>query len=176
MGKWVNGETGKWFWAVALALLGSVQVWAHEGPPYPVVVDKMVGPYKVSVWTDPDVGTGTFLIFPEAMPGQSIPADLQVDVAVQPESKRVVESSFHADRQDLSDRAQFKALVAFDAQEMWNVRVVFRSAQGGGETLVQVEATPPGYGRWDLLIYLLPFLAVGFLWLRVSLKKRGRGK
>jgi hypothetical protein len=27
-----------------------------------------------------------------------------------------------------------------------------------------VEATPPGYGRWDLLVYLMPFLAIGVLW------------
>jgi hypothetical protein len=39
-----------------------------------------------------------------------------------------------------------------------------------------VEVTPPGYGRWDLLIYLLPFAAVGALWLRALIKGRGRGK
>ena len=35
-----------------------------------------------------------------------------------------------------------------------------------------VEPTPEGLGRWDLLIYLLPFLGIGFLWLRAFLRTR----
>ena len=162
----------------AIVLFTSSPAGAHEGPPYPIIVDKIVGPCLVSVWTDPDVGVGTFLIFPEGLEGKSVPADLQVDVVVQPVSKRIPESRFRAVRADLTDRAQFKAEVAFDAQEYWNVRIVLHSSQGDGEETVQVEATPPGYGRWDLVIYLLPFLAVGFLWLRAIMKKRSdaRGK
>ena len=52
----------------------------------------------------------------------------------------------------------------FDAQELWRVRVRLESAQGNAETVATVEATPPGYGRWDLLVYLIPFLAIGALW------------
>jgi hypothetical protein len=54
--------------------------------------------------------------------------------------------------------------VHFDAEELWQVRVRLESAQGTAETLATVEATPPGYGRWDLLVYLMPFLAIGVLW------------
>jgi hypothetical protein len=39
-----------------------------------------------------------------------------------------------------------------------------QSAQGNAETVATVEATPQGYGRWDLFMYLLPFLAAGILW------------
>jgi hypothetical protein len=46
------------------------------------------------------------------------------------------------------------------------------SSQGTEEALSRVEATPPGYGRWDLLLYLLPFLAVGFLWFRGMWRRR----
>jgi hypothetical protein len=59
---------------------------------------------------------------------------------------------------------QYRATVHFDAEELWNVRVQLQSAQGNAETVATVEATPPGYGRWDLLIYLMPFLAIGVLW------------
>jgi hypothetical protein len=53
--------------------------------------------------------------------------------------------------------------------------VRLESAQGNGETFATVEATPPGYGRWDLLVYLLPFLAVGVLWAMTILRKiKGR--
>ena len=63
-------------------------------------------------------------------------------------------------------------MVHFDVQEQWRVRVSLHSAQGNGETVAFVEPTPEGLGRWDLLIYLLPFLAIGFIWLRVFLSKR----
>jgi hypothetical protein len=156
----------------AILLLLPIPIYAHEGPPYPVLVDKVAGPCIVSVWADPDVGTGTFLIYTEALPGKSIPRDLQVDVAVRPVSGRLPEATTRAERENLNDREQFKALVAFDAQEYWNVRVLLHSTEGDGEAVMQVEVTPPGYGRWDLLIYLLPFLAVGFLWLRAFMRNR----
>jgi hypothetical protein len=58
---------------------------------------------------------------------------------------------------------------------LWTVRLVLQSSQGDGEATADVEVTPPGFGRWDLLLYLLPFLAVAFLWvLGVSRAKRRR--
>jgi hypothetical protein len=48
------------------------------------------------------------------------------------------------------------------------------TSNGDGEVAAEVEATPPGYGRWDLLLYALPFVAVGFLWLRATLRGRSR--
>jgi len=52
---------------------------------------------------------------------------------------------------------------------------VIQSAQGSGEATANVEVTPPGFGRWDLLFYLLPFLFVAFLWFRgISRAKRRR--
>src|SRR5215510_7571836 len=51
--------------AVIFLVIGSLlitfrSVSAHEGPPYPIMVDKMIGPCLVSVWADPDVGIGTY--------------------------------------------------------------------------------------------------------------------
>jgi hypothetical protein len=69
---------------------------------------------------------------------------------------------------------QYRALVHFDAEELWRVRVRLLSAQGNAETIATVEATPPGYGRWDLLVYFLPFLAVGVLWAVAMIRKTKR--
>ena len=150
--------------------------FAHEGPPYPIMVDKRLGPCVVSVWSDPDVGTGTFFFILDPPPGGSLPEDLRVEIGVRPVSGRLPEAVHAAEREDQGGRVQFKALVPFDAQELWRVRVRLQSAQGGGEAETDVEVTPPGYGRWDLLIYLLPFAAVGALWLRALLRRRGRAK
>ncbi len=161
---------------VGLLLAVSAPAFAHEGPPYPIIVDKTLGPCVLSVWSDPDVGTGTFFFILEPTPGGQIPDDVRVDVSVRPTSGRLPEAVYAAEREDQGGRVQFKALVPFDAEELWRVRVSLRSAQGGGEATTVVEVTPPGYGRWDMLIYLLPFAAVGALWLRAVVKGRGRGK
>lgn len=147
---------------------------AHEGPPYPIIVDQNVGPCILSVWADPDVGTGTFLFILDPPPGGKLPEDLRVEVGVQPRSGRLPEAIYKAAREDQGGRVQFKALVPFDVQEIWHVRVRLQSAGGVGDAATDVEVTPPGYGRWDLLIYLLPFAAVGALWLRAIIKGRRR--
>jgi hypothetical protein len=156
-----------------LLLAAPARAFAHEGPPYPILVDKNVGPCVVSVWADPDVGTGTFFITLEPTPGGKLPDDIHVEIGVRPTSGRLPEAVYAAEREDLSGRVQYKALVPFDAEELWHVRVRVQSLQGGGEAATDVEATPPGYGRWDLLLYLLPFVAVGLLWLR-AITRRGR--
>ena len=148
--------------ALALVIiLGVVRIAsAHEGPPFPLFVDQKADRYVVSVWTDPDVGTALFFVIlnaPEA------PPDLRVQIGVQPVSGRLPEAFYPAERENVQGQVQYRAQVHFDAQEIWRVRVRLESAQGNGETFATVEATPPGYGRWDLLVYLLPFLAVGVL-------------
>jgi hypothetical protein len=157
-----------------LAAAGKVS--AHEGPPYPILVDKVIGPCLVSVWADPDVGVGTFFIILEPPQGGTFPEDIIVEIGVQPISGRLTEARYKAERENLRSRAQFKAEIPFDAQERWLTRILLKSSQGSGEATVEVEVTPPGYGRWDLLLYLFPFLAVGFLWLKAFLGRRSRNK
>jgi hypothetical protein len=130
----------------------------------------------VSVWADPDTGTGTFFIVLEPAPDGKLPEDIRVELGVRPVSGRLPEAVYEAAREGSRMPVQYNAEVPFDAEEMWRVRLLLQSSQGGGEVFTDVEVTPPGYGRWDLLIYLLPFAAVGWLWLRAIIKGRGRDK
>ena len=156
-------------WCLMIVLAFATTVHAHEGPPVPLFVDQKVDRYVVSVWTDPDVGTALFFVIVNA---DNLPPDLHVQIGVQPVSGRLAEVFYPAERENLQGRVQYKSQVQFDAQELWRVRVQLKSSQSGNaETLATVEATPPGYGRWDLLIYLLPFLAVGLLWAVVMIRK-----
>jgi hypothetical protein len=157
-----------------LLCLLPTQAYSHDGPPFPLIVDQQVGPCILSVWTDPDVGTGTFFVIANSPQGGSLPQDLKITVAVQPVSGRLTEVTYPAEREPQRGQVQFKSVVQFDAQELWRVRIRVYSERGSGETLATVEATPPGFGRWDLLIYLAPFLAVGFLWLMAFIRKRRR--
>jgi hypothetical protein len=144
---------------------------AHEGPPFPLFVDRTVGPYVVSVWTDPDVGEALFFVIVSVPDGAAPPADLRVQLGVRPVSGRLFETFYPAERENLQGQVQYRAQVHFDAEELWHVRVLLESAQGKAQTSETVEATPPGYGRWDLLIYLLPFLAIGALWAIAMVRK-----
>jgi hypothetical protein len=147
---------------------------AHEGPPFPLFVDQKVDRYVVSVWTDPDVGAALFFVIVNVQNSAELPADLRVQIGVQPVSGRLAEKFYVAQRENLQQQVQYRAEVHFDAEELWRVRVRLESAQGNAETVATVEATPPGYGRWDLLVYLLPFLAVGLLWSIALIRKLRR--
>src|SRR5215510_2386869 len=92
----------------------SAPVQAHDGPPFPLIVDQRVGPWTISVWTDPDVGTGTFFIIPAE--GTSLPEDLKIQVGVQPVSGRMAEVIYPSEKEALRNQLQFKSVVQFDAQ------------------------------------------------------------
>src|SRR5688572_11423989 len=108
-------------------LAAARQASAHEGPPYPILVDKMIGPCLVSVWADPDVGVGTFYIIldpPQGGQGVTLPEDVTVEIGVRPVSGRLAESRYKSVRESVRNRTQFKAEVPFDAQERWLTRIL----------------------------------------------------
>lgn len=141
---------------------------AHQGPPYPILVDQRNGPYTLSVWADPDVGTGTFYVTIEGDPAP----DTAVEVWVQPEDRRLPEVKAVAKRQPERNPARFIAEAHFETQEWWRTRLVASGSAGSGEWVTRVKVTPPGLGPWDIALYLAPFLAVGFLWIKAMFRKR----
>jgi hypothetical protein len=150
----------------ALALLFALPAEAHNGLPFPIIENHKMAGCVISLWTHPDIGTGTFFVLVDPVPGGKIPDGLKVEIGIQPESGRLAEVLYPARRQDSRGQVEYNASAQFDRDEFYRVRLVLRSSQGTEEVLSRVEATPPGYGRWDLLLYLLPFLAVAFLWFR----------
>ncbi|MFL6236221.1 MAG: hypothetical protein ACJ76N_24020 [Thermoanaerobaculia bacterium] len=156
-----------------LLLPGGLPALAHQGPPFPVLVDQRAGPYVASVWTDPDIGVGTFFVVLEAPKGRGLPAKTSVRIGVQPVSKRLPEVFYDAELQPVDEGARYLAKVPFDKGEMWHVRVVLGGSKGGGELATEVEATPDGIlGPLGSLVYAFPFLAVGFLWIKAVLRRR----
>lgn len=162
--------------AAGLLCACPLRLHAHDGPPYAVIVDRPVGPCVLSLWADPDIGDATFFIILEPPRNGTIPDDAKITVAIQPVSGRLPEALYPAVREDLSGQVQYKAEARLDAQELWRVRVMLESARGGGEVSAEVEATPPGIGRWGILLYLFPFLAISGLWIRALLYRRKRRK
>jgi hypothetical protein len=159
--------------SLCLLLLLPAAARAHDGPPFPLLLDEKAGPYKVSVWADPDVGTGTFFVYVEA-PGGSSPDEVTVTVSVRPKSGRLPETSYTAERRKESRRIQHYVEVAFDAQEYWDVRFDVKGPAGQGELSAEVEATPPGLGSWDFALYLFPFVLMAALWAYGVIRYRNR--
>jgi hypothetical protein len=155
-----------------LSMLYASNLVAHNGPPFPIITDQRVGPYIISLWTHPDLGTGTFFVMVDPALGGTVPNDLKIQIGVQPASGRLAEVVYSAWLEDLRGQVEYKTEVQFDQQENWKVRLILASSAGGGEALSQVVPTPAGFGRWDLLLYLLPFLVVGSLWFAAMAKRR----
>lgn len=158
---------------LSLALLLAAPAMAHQGPPFPILVDQRAGPYVASVWTDPDIGTGTFFVILEPPEGQTLPAGTRVRVGVQPVSKRLPEALYEAKLQSSKDGERYFAAVPFDQGGLWQTRVLLEGPKGGGALSAQVEATPDGtLGPFASVVYLLPFLGVGFLWFKAAIRRR----
>jgi hypothetical protein len=149
---------------------------AHNGPPFPIITDQRVGPCIVSLWIHPDIGTSPIFVLVDPAPGGAIPKDLKLEIGIQPVSRRLPEVVYQTTIADQRGQLEYKTDVEFDRQEFWNVRLILQSSAGGGESRAKVEATPIGYGRWDLLLFALPFLAVGFLWFKIAVKRRHQRK
>ena len=153
-------------------------VLAHDGPPFPIVSDAVAGPYRVSIWTDPDTtdgGTpgGQFWVRLEpAREAETLPDRTRAIVAIRPLDRAGPERREPATpvRGDVTN--QFAALV-MDHEGRFAVHVTIDGPLGGAELDAETSATydlrPPPY---LIAVYLLPFLLVGLLWGRLLMRRR----
>ncbi|MBI1310771.1 hypothetical protein GC176_05635 [bacterium] len=148
---------------------------AHEGPPFPILMDEPLASYKVSVWADPDIGEATFYVVVETPDGAIPQTEPQVTLWVEPVSGRLDRVGLPGRRQSLRNRMQFEMNPYFDQRDQWNVGIRIDVMGGEAQELVtQVESTPPGLGVWDFVIYLFPFVLFGGLWVVGLVRGRGR--
>lgn len=150
--------------------------YAHKGPPFALIIDQKVGPYLVSVWTDPDIGTGTFFVVFEPTSEDHIPDDItSVKIGIEPVSGRLDEVVYEFEPQRARSGARYWTEVEFDKGEFWNVRVTIEGDGFEKELVSEVEATPDGsIGPIGVLIYAIPFIGVGILWFRALIVRRRR--
>lgn len=172
----MRGRTVWWhIIVIGLCLIAITPVTeAHEGPPFPIIVDEEVGSYLVTVWTDPDIGIGTFFVVFEPKSGDKSGEDIHsVKIGVEPVSGRLEEEVYAAELQSTRRGARYFAEVEFDRGEMWKIRVILDGDGWEKELFSEVEATPDGsIGPISILIYALPFLGIGILWVRAIMVRR----
>ena len=166
--------------AATLLVLGMVSpARAHDGPPYPIFVDEDVGGFTLSIWTDPDVGTGTFFYYLEAPPGRS-PADVRVEVRSAPADGSSPEVSGRSELADRDEPFQQIGELEFDHRGLWPTHFEVRTNDAAGLLLGELdfdlEVTPPGLGAVDILWFAIPFLMIAGIWLRALLAQRAHDR
>jgi hypothetical protein len=145
---------------------------AHIGPPFPIIENRKIGPVNAELWIHPDIGPSVVFVVVHPLPGQTIPKDLKMEVGVQPESGRLKEVLYGMWRDDTQDYVQYNTQVEFDRDEMWKVHLLVYSNGVTEHAYARVEATPTVLGSWELLLFVLPFLGIGFLWFKMAARRR----
>jgi hypothetical protein len=163
---------------VAGVVCSTTIAFAHDGPPYPIVTDRVAGAYRVAVWTDPDTtddgsAGGQFWVRLERAAGtEPLPPSTRARVAVRALDRAGLEVQATAEpvRGDVTN--QFAGLV-MDHEGRFAVRVIVDGPLGTAAIDAEVEATydtrPPPI---LLLVYLAPFVLVGLLWARLLVRRR----
>jgi hypothetical protein len=166
--------------ALLAAFAAAATARAHDGPPFPILSDHVAGPYRISIWTDPDTtddgsAGGQFWVrLHRAGSSDDVPADTAAIVAIRPLDRTGPERSASASpvRDDISN--QFAAVV-MDHEGRFAVAVTVTGPLGPASASALVEATYDlRPARPLLFLYLAPFVMVGVLWGRVLLKRRTR--
>ena len=156
----------------------SVAVTAHNGPPFPIVQDRIAGGYRVSLWTDPDTtddGSAAGQFWVRLEPGRgtgALPPGTHARVAVRPLDRPGPPNESAATPVNGDVTNQFAAVV-LDHEGRFAVHVTIAGPLGDATVDSEVSATynlrPPPL---LLLVYLIPFVAIGVLWLRVVARRR----
>jgi hypothetical protein len=162
---------------IVLLLISTARVAAHEGPPYPIVSSHREGPYVVSVWTDPDTtddGTagGQFWVMVQQADGSGVPAGTRAAVTVRPLEREGPALDAEAEPVDGDPGRQFAAVV-LDHEGWFSVTARVDGPLGSVTVAADVEATYDTRPAPILLIvYLVPFVLVGLMWLRLVRRRR----
>lgn len=166
---------------VLVAALTPVSAGAHDGPPFPIVSDRVAGNYRVSVWTDPDAtddgsAGGQFWVILEATAQDArVPAGTRVSIAVAPADRAGSAVTGQASPTREDPARQFGAVV-MGHEGPFRVHVAIDGPLGPATIEAAVDATydlrPPPI---MLVVYTIPFLIVGFLWLKLLLRRRRGG-
>lgn len=129
---------------ISMAVADCSPVSAHEGPPFPILMDKPLAGYLVSVWADPDIGEATFFVVVESPQG-GLPAEApSVAMWFEPVSGRLDRVACETKQEALRNQLQFIAQPNFDQRDQWTVGFRLTSANGVSEELTsasRVDAT-----------------------------------
>ena len=138
-------------WTVAGVMAAGAAAGAHSGPPFPIVSNRTVGAYVVSLWADPDASddgsaAGRFWVMLDpAHRGASLPPDTRVTVQIWPVGRQGSVRMANADPVARDVSRQFVALV-MDHEGHYAARVTIQGPLGPAEVETEVDLLLRGGG------------------------------
>lgn len=165
-----------------LALAMPAAIDAHDGPPFPIASDRPAGPYRVSIWTDPDTtddgspGGQFWVTLDPLATGTALPQSTRATLLVRPvdrpgPERRAIAAPVRGDTSN-----QFAGVVMAH-EGRFAVTVTIAGPLGTGRLEAEVAATYDLRPAPILLaLYLAPFVLVGLLWTRLVLRRRAAGQ
>jgi hypothetical protein len=151
---------------------------AHDGPPFPIVSDRAVGPYTISVWTDPDTtddetpGGQFWVMLGQQDADAPVPAGTRATITTHPLDRPGTPQSAATEPVRGDPATQFAAVV-FDHEGRFAVQVEVNGPLGRGAVDSAVAATydlrPPPL---LVVLYMMPFIVVGVIWTKLLLRRR----
>jgi hypothetical protein len=164
--------------AVSAMLVSCAPLFAHNGPPFPVVTDRMVGNYVISLWADPDASDdgdkdGRFwVVVNPAAKGARLPADTVVQIAIWPVERRDAIRGETAAADEREPARRFAAF-AIDHEGKYGVKATITSSLGPADIESVVDAEYDARPRPMLIaVFALPFALIGFVWIKLLLRRR----
>ena len=144
--------------------------FGHAGPPYPILVNQQFSGGTLSIWADPDVGTGTFFLYWEdkkELSDKKTQFELTAVSLIEP--KLETRASFLALE---SAESPLVAEMPFAHEGPWQLSLhVETDGMQSQAHKIEVDVTPPGPAPWEFALYLMPFLGIGGIWFKLLYKR-----
>jgi len=171
--------TRPWRLIVLLLIAGVPSILlAHSGPPFPVVSNRIVGAYDISIWSDPDstddgtAGGRFWLVLEGVNRGTAIPAGTRATVTIRPLDREGPPQRGEASPTDGAVSRQFIALL-MDHEGRFSVQLTVDGPLGRAEIEAQVDATYDARpSPYLMAVYLFPFVSLGAIWVKLLLRRR----
>ncbi len=161
-----------------MMLMTGAALHAHSGPPFPILLDQVAGQYKISIWTDPDAtddgsAAGKFWVMVDpAGKGLALPPGTRVTVSIQPLDRPGPIVTGQADPVAQDATRRFVALV-MDHEGHYAVKATIDGPGGPVTVDAAADATYDTRPRpFMLVLALVPFLLIGFVWMKLLVRRR----
>lgn len=146
---------------------------AHLGPPFPVISDQPLPGYKLTVLANPDTTQAVAYVVLERSNAPVAPDVSSIEVWIEPADRHVARSSYPAVKETSRGTLRFFAQPNFDTVGRWYLGANVHFADGRSYRFItNVDATPPGVGRWGLLLFAAPLVAFATLFITVVIRRR----
>jgi hypothetical protein len=163
---------------VVAVMVSGATILAHNGPPFPVVSNRIAGNYQLSLWADPDVsddGSADARFWVTVQPARDIaapPPNTIVTVSVWPlDQPNAVRTEVAGPVEH--EPTRWFAAFAIDREGRYGVKASVAGPLGPADVETVVDSVYDQRPQpFTVVLFVLPFLLVGFPVLKWLLRRR----